>query len=201
MQEPLELIKRFVRGDLEPRDFRDALYSDDRFEALLVDDPNVRNTNYVVAAGGVYYFVIARDYDDPGDVLNAQGALCDFMDRNHITYERSSKYSDFYDLLLGASPPWLNPDSKYVAENILPDAEGRTGSELQKWLSRKLREQFRCAGDPPEWIQSPCWPISVNGPMVFLGQLEIKNYFHDFAVAYIFHDPATGACETVIQVC
>lgn len=34
----------------------------------------------------------------------------------------------------------------------------------------------------------------------FLGQVEINNYFHDEAAAYVFHDPKSDGCETVIQV-
>lgn len=36
--------------------------------------------------------------------------------------------------------------------------------------------------------------------MVFLGQIEIENYFHDAAAAYVFHDPKTNDTDTVIQV-
>jgi len=59
---------------------------------------------------------------------------------------------------------------------------------------------FRCLGEPPEWIQEPDWPINENGPLVFLGQLSVLNYFHDESAAYVFHDPTTGGCETIIQV-
>lgn len=150
--------------------------------------------------GGTYCFVVARDYSDPGGVLNAHGALCDFLDRKAISYEKSNKYSDFYTLVLSASPNWLVADSKFVAEHIMPQADGRTGDQLRQWLSEKLLERFRCVGEPPEWIQSPCWPIGKDGPMVFLGQMDVNNYFHDLATAYVFHDPSTGECETIIQV-
>lgn len=36
--------------------------------------------------------------------------------------------------------------------------------------------------------------------MVFLGQLAIRDYFHDEAAVYVFHDPATGLRETVLQL-
>ena len=53
--------------------------------------------------------------------------------------------------------------------------------------------------DPPEWIQSPCWPHSAAGPLVFLGQLKVDQYFHDLATVYVFHDPANGECQTIVQ--
>jgi hypothetical protein len=42
--------------------------------------------------------------------------------------------------------------------------------------------------------------MNEHGPLVFLGQIDIRNYFHDEAAAYVFHDPVTGVTETVIQV-
>ena len=39
-----------------------------------------------------------------------------------------------------------------------------------------------------------------HGPLVFLGQMAVKGYFHDEATVYVFHDPATGTCQTVLQV-
>jgi hypothetical protein len=200
MLDPLKTIQRFVDGTLPPSEFRDALYADESFETLLTQDPDLPATHYVRRYGGTYYFLIAQNYDDPGGVLNAHGALCEYMDRNGIAYSKSNKYSEFYNLVLEAAPNWLAPDHKFVAEHIMPDAGGRYGGELRAWLSQRLVELFKCADKPPEWIQSPCWPINENSPLVFLGQMEINNYFHDLANAYVFHDPASGKTETVIQV-
>ena len=200
MADPLETIQRFVDGTLPPAEFRDALYADESFETLLSHDPELPATHYVRQDGGVYHFVIAQNYDDPGGVLNAHGALCEYMERNGIAHSKSNKYADFYNLVLEASPNWLDPDHNFVSEHIMPNAGGRAGDELREWLSQRLLERFKCADKPPEWIQSPCWPVNENGPLVFLGQMDINNYFHDLATAYVFHDPTTGGCETIIQV-
>jgi len=82
----------------------------------------------------------------------------------------------------------------------MPDAGGREGAELRKWSRERLVERFKCADKPPKWIQSPSWPMNENGPLVFLGQMDIKDYFHDSASAYVFYDPNSGEYETVIQV-
>jgi hypothetical protein len=200
MADPLDTIKRFVEGSLSPVEFRDAIYADDAFEAVLAHDPTLPAASYVRQDGGTYHFLLAQDYHDARGVLNAHGALCEYLDRNRIAYSRSNKYSDFYILVLEAAPNWLDPDHNFVAEHILPEADGRKGDELRAWLRKKLLERFKCADRPPEWIQSPCWPVNDNGPLVFLGQIDIKNYFHDLATAYVFHDPVSGECKTIIQV-
>ena len=200
MPDPIDVIRQFLDGTLPPPAFRDILYEDDRFETLLANDSKLPSEHYVRRYGGTYCFLLSQDYDDPGGVLSAHGALAQFMERNAIPYSKSNKYADSCDLVLDAAPGWLNPNHKYVAEKIMPDADDRSGGNLRSWLAQRLLEVYRCAGDPPQWIQSPSWPVNANGPLVFLGQIDIPDYFHDTAAAYVFHDPITGACETIIQV-
>lgn len=68
---------------------------------------------------------------------NARGALCEYMDRNGIAYSKSNKYSDFYNLVLDAAPKWRAPDHRYVAEQIMPEADDRGCRELRVWLSKR----------------------------------------------------------------
>jgi hypothetical protein len=198
MDDVLTTIRAFVAGELPPAVFRERLYADERFEAFLANDPHLRSGNYV--GRSVYYFLLEQDYDDPGGVLSAQGALADFMDRNGIEYTKTEKYADFYNLVLESQPDWLAVDPKYVQDHMLPAAGQRSGDELREWLREEFLRRFRCVGEPPAWIQSPVWPISENGPLVFLEQLDVNGYFHDAATVYVFHDPASGACESIIQV-
>jgi hypothetical protein len=198
MEEVLEILRAFVAGNLTPSEFRDRLYADERFEVFLNNDPHLRPGNYV--GDSVYLYLLRIDFDDPGDILSAQGAITDFMDRSSLEYTKTSEYEDFYDLILDAQPSWLNVDAKYVQDHLLPAAGGRQGSKLREWLSEELLRRFRYIAEPPQWIQSPAWPIGPNGPLVFLGQLDVNDYFHDSAAVFVFHDPGTGTCETVIQV-
>ena len=193
----LATLRGFAAGEVQPHEFRDRLSGDPGFEAVLADDPHLDPANYV--RGSVYRFLLECDFDDPGDILNAHGAVCDFLDRNGHPYRRTGEYADFYQLDLEASPGWLAADPKYVRDHILPGADGRTGHELRLWLADRLLERYRYVSKPPDWVQGPCWPHGAAGPLVFLGQLEVVGYFHDFGTVYVFHDPATGECQTVIQ--
>jgi hypothetical protein len=169
----LESIRAFLAGDITPVEFRDRLYANGEFETFLSNDPHLKKTqNYV--GQSVYSFLLDRDFEHPGDILSAQGALTDFLDRNGLTYEKTSKYADAHETLLSAQPRWLAVDPKYVQEHILPHAGGRSGVALKKWLRKELLERFKCVSRRPKWIQSPAWPISEHGPLVFLGQLEVK---------------------------
>lgn len=198
MEEILATVRAFCAGEVAAAEFRARLYSDQRFESFLKNDPNLRPDSYV--KGSVYQFLLQLDFDDPRDIVNAQGALTQYMDRNGIAYVKTDRYAKFNDLIAKAQPSWLDVDLKYIQEKMLPDAGARSGTELRDWLQGEFRRRFRCVKKPPKWIQGPAWPIGANGPLVFLGQVEVKEYFHDSAAVYVFHDPATGACETVVQV-
>lgn len=193
----LTTLRGFAAGELQPHEFRDRLYSDPSFESFLANDPKLGPTNCV--HGSAYRFLLECDFDDPGGILDAHGAVCDFLDRNGYDYKKTGEYADFYDLVLQASPDWLEADPKYVQDQIMPEAADRTGHELRMWLTEQLLEKYRYVSKPPEWVQGPCWPHGAAGPLVFLGQLEVAGYFHDFGTVYVFHDPATGQCQTIIQ--
>ena len=198
MDDVLATIRAFVAGEISPGEFRDRLYTDGQFETFLGNDPHLRASNYV--GGSAYHFLLEQDLDDPAGVLNAQGALADFMDRNGITYTRTAEYHDLHLLLLETQPDWLDVDAKYVHDHILPAADERTGKELRRWLRAEFESRFRYVAAPPEWLQSTRWPIGESGPLVFLGQLPVRDYFHDTAAVYVFHDPHTGQCQTILQV-
>ena len=192
----LERLRKFVCGDMSVPDFEEMLYHEPEIETLLSAE---RAPQYCHSGTTVYHYLIALDYNDPGDVLNAQGALIEVLSRHGVAVKPSSVPLDEYNLLLLAQPSWLDADSRYLAE-LLAKAPQGLGEKRKEWLQKKILEVFRFVRQPPEWLQSPSWPIGKSGPLVFLGQFDLDGYFHDTATVYVFHDPATGVCETLIQV-
>lgn len=198
MDESLASIVAFVEGHIEPADFEKRLYNDPTIEAVLNDDPTLKPGTYIGTS--TFHFVIQQDFESPGGVLNVHGALSQFLERKQIPFLPTKSYAKLHEIILQAQPRWLDVPADWLKKNVLSAAEGRNGKELRDWLRARLLELFKYREKPPKWIQSPNWPIAENGPLVFLGQLKIPNYFHDEAAAYVFHDPKTGRCETVIQV-
>ena len=185
MSEPaLDAIKRFVAGQITPHEFRDRLYNDDTFETLLTNDPDLASSNYVFSSGRHIILSLLRTTMIRVTCSVPKGA-CDFMDRNNIEYSKTDQYADLFGLILDVQPEWLYVDSQYVADTMMPHAGGRSGPELQAWLASEFRVRFRYIDSPPKWIQSPAWPIGEKGPLVFLGQLDVNDYFHDNAAAYV----------------
>jgi hypothetical protein len=193
-----DTVVGFVEGRVTPQAFERALQQDPAIEGLLTDDPALPPHTYV--GKSVFLFVLELDLGDPGDILSAQGALSDWLTRHSVTHSRSSEPQEFYGLLLDVQPKWLDVDVKWLQDELVMKSGGLKGDALKQWLREQLTKRFRYLSKPPEWIQSPTWPIGANGPLVFLGQVEVCGYFHDDAAAYVFHDPASDECTTVIQV-
>jgi hypothetical protein len=198
MAEAIKTIVDFVEGRLEPSELEKLLYNDPAMERALNDDALLKPGTYIGTS--TFLFVIEQDFGNPGGILNVHGALSQFLERKQIAFKPTKAYSELYDIILTAQPGWLDVPVDWLNQRVLSAAGNRKKKELRDWLRQRLVEMFKYRDKPPKWIQSPNWPINENGPLVFLGQMRIPNYFHDEAVAYVFHDPKTGRCETVIQV-
>jgi hypothetical protein len=196
MDEAIASIVAFVEGRIEPADFEKLLHNEPEIERTLNDDP--KPATYVGTS--TFLFVVQQDFESSGGVLNVHGALSQFLERRQIPFRPIKAYAELYDIILKAQPRWLDVSADWLKKHVLSVAEGRKGKELRDWLRTRLLELFKYRDKPPKWIQNPNWTISENGPLVFLGQMRIPDYFHDEAAAYLFHDPKTGCCETVIQV-
>jgi hypothetical protein len=198
MDDALATIVAFVEGRLATEEFEQKLYHDPEIERVLNDDPTLRPGTYV--GSSAFLFAIEQDFKSPSGVLNVHGALQDFLERRQIPFKPTKVHDELHKILLDAQPRWLDAPVRWLKDHVLPAAEGLKGKELRAWLRARLLELFKYRSKPPKWIQGPNWPINENGPLVFLGQLPITDYFHDDAAVYVFLDPKTGTCETVIQV-
>ena len=192
------LVTAFVEGRMPPGEFEVALGNHSRIEALLDNDPDRPSATYV--GRSLYLYLLQLDYGTPGGVVDAQGALIDWLKRHHVAHVPSPDPATLIGLIHDAQPQWLSLESGYIQEQFLSRSGGRTGQVLSEWLRDELLQSFRYVGKPPRWIQSPEWPIGAEGPLVFIGQLKVEKYFHDVACAYVFHDPSSGQCETILQV-
>lgn len=194
----LQQIIDFVEGQLESKTFEKILYENPRFEEVLNDDPYLPTNTYV--GTDVYLYVIQQNFNSLAGVLNVHGALAQLLERNGVSVQPTKKYSEFYNLILSAQPKWLDVDPAYIQREIISAAGNLPEKELKKWLRSELLKRFKYVTKPPRWIQGANWPINENGPLVFLGQIQVNNYFHDEAAVYVFHDQSSGAFETVSQV-
>ena len=188
----------FVEGQLDTAAFEHLLYEDAETERLLSAQPAPK---YAHAGHTLYHYMISLDLHNPADVLNAQGALAEFLHAVGIPVFVSEKPGQLHELLLAAQPKWLDVDLAYVAALLDKAPPHAKKSERTQWLRAQLLALFRYAKKPPRWLQAPNWPIEVHGPLVFLGQLPVHGYFHDEAAVYVFYDASKNECRSILQTC
>ena len=192
----IKTLSAFVSGELPAPTFEQRLYGDSEIEFLTSQE---RAPSYCNTGTTLFHYLIGLDYGHPRDVLDAHGALRGFLANLGVVVTPASAPGNEHELLLAAQPRWIDADLKFLAD-VLAGAPPLSLPERKAWLRQRILELFRYVKRPPRWIQSPAWPMGKAGPMVFLGQMPVDGYFHDTAAAYIFHDPATGECTSIIQV-
>ena len=193
------ILKQFVAGQITPKEFERLLHADpNRFEAYLEKDPNLSANNYV--DGSAFLFILQCDYDTPGGILNAQGAVADYFERNGVSFERDTSTADLYDMMLDVQPRYVGADVDWLVKHYSMCAEWTDKAGRREWLKKRIREDFRFLKNPPDWIQSPEWVVGSSGPYIFMGQIEVEGFFHDAAAIYVFYDPTSGHSENIIQV-
>ena len=198
MSPAVKTLVDFVQGELDVKSFESSLYREAELEHLLSQQSVPK---YARTGRSLYHYLIALNYRDPGDILDAQGALADLLRVLDIPVVPSKSTAELHGLLLAAQPKWLDADTSYL-QSLLDGAPSfGTRAELKRWLRQRLLDLFRYVDKPPRWLQSPAWPIGKDGPLVFLGQIPVAGYFHDASVVYVFHDPGTNECESVVQTC
>lgn len=191
----LDVLRCFVVGNVTAEAFEQHLYRDPELESLLSQVPAPA---WCQTGTTLFHYLIGLDWRHPGQRLDAQAVLSRVLDDRGIAHTACTAPADEHRLILAAQPRWLDADSAYLA-TLLAAAPPGSPRERTAWLRQRILELFRYRARPPRWLQAPRWPIGASGPMVFLGQLAVDGYLHDRAVAYVFHDPATGECTTVLQ--
>lgn len=197
----IETVLQFVAGKIDTATFEHALYTNPKLEELL-RDPSVNwHGSYVAAiAVDLYDYLIMLDYRCSADNVNAVGALELFLQKKGIVYSKDDKHSELFCLMLETQPKYLDLDSAFFEQYILPTDRNIPKSELKKLIRKNCNKYFKYQVRPPKWIQNPAWVIKNDKPLLFIGQLELNiEFFHDKGVVYIFLDTESGKIETVKQ--
>ncbi len=98
--------------------------------------------------------------------VDALGILRHLLDAKGVSYRATAEHDELYDLLLKAQPPWLDVDTAYLAQEILPEAGDKEGKDLEAWVGAQLMARFRYASKPPRWLHFQ-WRLQ-HPPQVWL---------------------------------
>ena len=175
----------FCEGRLPADTFYAALVEPEA-EKLFADSPPIPPYTQSHGFGMLYYYLIEQNYKDIGAIVNVQDCLVQFLEKKGISVHPSKETARFHCLMLKAQPSWLAVPSAYLSD-VLKDKVG-TDKELVSYLKETLKQNFKFLKKPPQWVQSPAWPIHDGVPLLFVGQLDVSALYHDHTQLFIFFD-------------
>lgn len=186
----------FCEGKLSAGKFCNALMEPEA-EKLFENSPPIPPYTQSHGHGMLYYYLIERNFDNVGDLLNVQDCLVQFLQKSGFAVTPSKDINTLHSLTLKAQPSWLRAPEEYVSR-LLKDKDG-TDAEKLSYLKEVLREKFKYMKKPPKWLQSPEWPIHDGIPLVFIGQLDVSGLYHDSSQVYVFFDNERRTFHEVVQ--
>jgi hypothetical protein len=207
---PMNSIIQFATGKMSVEKFsaliHEALETKNDLEKLLRDPAISWRDSYIGDYGDILDYLIQLDYSRLGGIVDAIGAISDFLKKKNLEVQADQSYRDLYRLLLDSSPTYCSYDSPdlnsdFFKNEIAPIVNQEiTNAEKKKQIREKLKSCFKYQTKPPRWIQGDNWLMSGDKPLFFVGQMPLKHEaFHDDGAVYIFLNPETGEIKTVTQ--
>ena len=186
-KEALEIIKKFVEGDMPIQQFKDFCKENLEFRNFISE-----NNNYMVEKkydSNLLKMVDNMNWNNYSNQFKLQLAFAKILFDENISMKRTNTYYqkavEYADIVLD----WLSDDAmEYVDENIINKIPNNVSDkEKKKWIKNQIKETFKYEKRPPEFAQSGIWPQDEDGNfLVFRKQIEDGE-----KVTYVFVDPKT----------
>ena len=187
-KEALEIIKKFVEGDLPIQQFKDICKSDSSIREFIKDykDMNIGEKFHY----DMLDMIDNCNWNNSDQQFKIQIVFADFLVHENIkNFVRTKSYFEKACLYADIVPDWLSDDAmEYVDENIIDKVPNNlSDKEKKKWIRKQIKETFKYEKRPPEFAQSGNWPQDEEGNfLVFRKQVENGE-----RVTYIFVNPKT----------
>ncbi|MBB5646121.1 hypothetical protein [Pedobacter cryoconitis] len=200
MTSEIQILKDFVEGKLSPKAFEQHIYTNSALEELL-SDPAISWHGTYLEGTTTFLYLAELNYGNSAGQIEAHGTAELFLMKIGIEVIASKKYMQDHELLISATPKYIDADADFIEKYILPTDKMIAKADKKQFIKQRYAELFKYQTKPPQWIQHPDWLIKNDKPLFFLGQFEIKNcnLFNDDGCIYLFIDTGTGAVETVKQ--
>ena len=186
-KEALEIIKKFVEGDLPIQQFKDCCKENLEFRNFISEQDN-----YMVEKkydSNLLKMVDNMNWNNYSNQFKLQLAFAKILFDENINMARTNKYYQKAVEYADIVPDWLSDDAmEYVDENIINKIPNDLlDKEKKKWIKKQIKETFKYEKRPPEFAQSGIWPQDEEGNfLVFRKQIEDGE-----KVTYVFVDPNT----------
>ena len=183
----LDIIIKFVEGKMTVKEFQEELRTNDDLVKVLSD--NIAISSAHLTGESLYEYIEKNSLNTLHGLVNNLGNLREFLKTKQIQFKFNEEPLKLYRLMCDVQPSWIELPSWYI-DKLLKDFENKTGKELKDSMKAQIIQDFKYL-KKPRWLQSPNWLFVDERPLLFIGQLDIKELRCDTAQVYVFLDEET----------
>ena len=183
----LDIIVKFVEGKMTVKEFQEELHTNDELVNILSE--NIAKSSAHLTGESLYEYIGRSNINSLCGLVNSLGNLEDFLLAQQIKFVPNEEPFEKLRLMDSIQPSWLNLPDFYM-DKLVDKFKGQSGKELKDSMKAQIIEDFRYF-KKPRWLQSPDWLFVDERPLLFIGQLDIKELRCDIAQVYVFLDEET----------
>ena len=183
----LDIIIKFVEGKITVKEFQEELRTNDELVKVLSE--NIAKSSAHLTEESLYEYMERTDINTLRGLVNSLGNLREFLKDQQIIFEFNEEPLNMLMLIRDVQPNWIDLPGWYM-DKLINKFEGQNGKELKDSMKSQILEEFRYL-KKPRWLQSPDWLFVDERPLLFIGQLDIKELRCDTAQVYVFLDEET----------
>ena len=183
----LNIIVKFVEGKMNVKEFQEELRTNNELVKILSE--NIAKSSAHLTGESLYEYIKRTDINTLRGLVNSLGNLREYLKEQEIIFKFNEEPLNMLMLIRDVQPNWLDLPGWYM-DNLLAKFKGQSGKVLKDSMKAQIIEDFKYL-KKPRWLQSPDWLFVDERPLLFIGQLDIKELRCDTAQVYVFLDEET----------
>ena len=183
----LNIIVKFVEGKMTVKEFQEELRTNNELVKILSE--NIAQSSAHLTGENLYEYIEKNSLNTLRGLVNSLGNLRDFLLAQQVKFEFNEEPLNMLGLIRDVQPNWLDLPGWYM-DNLLAKFKDQSGKVLKNSMKAQIIQDFKYL-KKPRWLQSPDWLFVDERPLLFIGQLDIKELRCDTAQVYVFLDEET----------
>ena len=159
----LEIIKKFVEGELEIEKFEIFCKQNKEFRELISGFKDPLLDRY---KGSILYFIDSTNWKHPTNQMNLSSVFARRLIYLGIDVNPTPYYIEKAQEYYSVMPSWLCENAMdWAEENIVNKAPASLSKTARnKWIKEQIKKAFPYEKRPPSWVQgTEDWPQDKDG--------------------------------------
>ena len=159
----LEIVKKFVEGELEITEFEVICKTNDEFRSKISFYEHPHFEKY---GNSILSYVDSINWKHPTFQMQLSYVFCWILVEKNIDFNATEYYIEKAQEYFSVIPDWLCDNAmEWVEENIMNKAPTSLSKTARnKWIKEEIKKAFPYEKRPPSWVQgTEDWPQDKDG--------------------------------------